>query len=87
MTRQLAAFTLWPDASEVDASSRLRSALCRLRNSVGDVVDVANLDLQLRPDVVVDLRDAAGAGARFVRTARSRARGPDLGGCGRHALG
>ena len=58
MTRALAAYTLWPDAPEVDASSRLRSALCRLRNSVGDIVDVANLDLQLRPEVGVDLRDS-----------------------------
>jgi DNA-binding SARP family transcriptional activator len=58
MTRARVAYTLWPDAPEVDASSRLRSALCRLRNSVGDIVDVANLDLQLRPDVGVDLRDS-----------------------------
>ena len=58
MTRALAAYTLWPDAPEVDASSRLRSALCRLRNRVGDIVDVANLDLQLRPEVGVDLRDS-----------------------------
>jgi DNA-binding SARP family transcriptional activator len=58
MTRALVAYTLWPDAPEVDASSRLRSALCRLRNSVGDIVDVANLDLQLRPEVGVDLRDS-----------------------------
>jgi SARP family transcriptional regulator, regulator of embCAB operon len=58
MTRQLVAYTLWPDASEAEASSRLRSALCRLRNRVGDVVDVANLDLQLRPEVGVDLHDA-----------------------------
>ncbi len=58
MTRALAAYTLWPDAPEIDASSRLRSALCRLRNRVGDIVDVANLDIQLRPEVVVDLRDS-----------------------------
>ncbi|MDQ1475684.1 MAG: family transcriptional regulator, regulator of embCAB operon [Actinomycetota bacterium] len=58
MTRALVAYTLWPDAPEVDASSRLRSALCRLRNSVGDIVDVANLDLQLRPEVGVDIRDS-----------------------------
>jgi DNA-binding SARP family transcriptional activator len=58
MTRALAAFTLWPDAPEIDASSRLRSALCRLRSSVGDIIDVANLDLQLRPEVGVDLRDS-----------------------------
>ncbi len=58
MTRALAAYTLWPDAPEADASSRLRSALCRLRSCVGDIVDVANLDLQLRPEVAVDLRDA-----------------------------
>jgi DNA-binding SARP family transcriptional activator len=58
MTRALVAYTLWPDAPEVDASSRLRSALCRLRSSVGDIVDVANLDLQLRPEVGVDIRDS-----------------------------
>ncbi len=58
MTRVLAAYTLWPDAPDRDASCRLRSALCRLKHTAGDVVDVAKLDLQLRPEVAVDLHRA-----------------------------
>jgi SARP family transcriptional regulator, regulator of embCAB operon len=58
VTRLMIAGTLWPDSSEQHASASLRSALTRLRGGARDAVDVADLDLNLSPGVVVDIRDS-----------------------------
>ena len=66
MTRLLVAGTLWPDAPERDTASSLRSALWRLKSVVGDALDIANLDLGLRADVAVDLRESRALAQRLV---------------------
>jgi SARP family transcriptional regulator, regulator of embCAB operon len=58
VTRLMLAGTLWPDSSEQHASASLRSALTRLRGDARSAVDVADLDLSLAADVVVDIRDS-----------------------------
>jgi len=75
MTRAYVAYTLWPDASESDASSCLRSALCRLKNKAGDLIDVANLDLELRPNVCVDLRESRALAIRLLDAPATALRG------------
>jgi DNA-binding SARP family transcriptional activator len=56
--RTVVAGTLWPEATEAHASSSLRSALARLHRGARAAVTVTPQDLELAPDVEVDLRDA-----------------------------
>jgi SARP family transcriptional regulator, regulator of embCAB operon len=56
--RQAVAGTLWPVATEVHASSSLRSALVRLRGGARASVAATARDLGLSDDVTVDLWDA-----------------------------
>jgi SARP family transcriptional regulator, regulator of embCAB operon len=56
--RQAVAGTLWPVATEVHASSSLRSALSRLRGRARAAVATTARDLGLSDDVTVDLWDA-----------------------------
>jgi DNA-binding SARP family transcriptional activator len=58
VTRLMIAGTLWPDSSDQHASASLRSALTRLRHEARAAVDVADLDLNLAPGVVVDIRES-----------------------------
>ncbi len=58
MTRLMVAGTLWPESSEQHASASLRSALTRLRGDARAAVDVADLDLNLSSDVIVDIRES-----------------------------
>ena len=58
VTRLMIAGTLWPDSTEQHASASLRSALTRLRGEARAAVDVADLDLNLAPGVVVDIRES-----------------------------
>jgi DNA-binding SARP family transcriptional activator len=56
--RQAVAGTLWPVATEVRASSSLRSALARLRDGARSAVAATARDLGLTDDVTVDLWDS-----------------------------
>lgn len=56
--RQTVAGTLWPVATEVHASSSLRSALTRLRGGARSAVEATARDLGLSDDVTVDLWDS-----------------------------
>ncbi len=58
VTRLMIAGILWPDSSEQHASASLRSALTRLRGDARSAVEVADLDLSLARDVVVDIRES-----------------------------
>jgi DNA-binding SARP family transcriptional activator len=58
VTRLMIAGTLWPDSTEQHASASLRSALTRLRGEARNAVDVADLDINLAPGVVVDIRES-----------------------------
>ncbi len=58
VTRLMIAGTLWPESTEQHASASLRSALTRLRGDARAAVDVADLDLNLAPGVVVDIRES-----------------------------
>ena len=58
VTRLMVAGTLWPDSTEQHASASLRSALTRLRGEARNAVDVADLDLNLAPKVIVDIRES-----------------------------
>jgi DNA-binding SARP family transcriptional activator len=58
VSRQRAAFTLWPTANEAHAYGSLRAALFRLRaGSVDQLLETA-AELELCPSVVVDVRRA-----------------------------
>ena len=56
--RQAVAGTLWPVATEVHASSSLRSALARLRGRARSAVASTARDLGLSDEVTVDLWDS-----------------------------
>lgn len=58
LRRQAVAGTLWPDATEVHASSSLRSSLARLPDGARASVSVSSRDLRLSDDVTVDLWEA-----------------------------
>ncbi len=66
MTRLLVAGTLWPEASEHDAACSLRSALWRLKGVARDALDVSSLDVGLRSDVMVDLRESRALARRLI---------------------
>ena len=65
--RQTVAGTLWPVATEVHASSSLRSALARLRGGARASVAATARDLGLSDDVTVDLWDARALAHRAAR--------------------
>jgi SARP family transcriptional regulator, regulator of embCAB operon len=64
--RRSVAGTLWPVATEVHASSSLRSALARLRGHARTSVAVTARDLGLSDDVTVDLWDARALAHRLL---------------------
>jgi SARP family transcriptional regulator, regulator of embCAB operon len=53
--RAAVAGTLWPDATEIQACSNLRSALARLDLSCRKMLQVSKLELGLAKDVTVDI--------------------------------
>jgi DNA-binding SARP family transcriptional activator len=64
--RQTVAGTLWPVATDVHASSSLRSALARLRGPARTSVAITARDLGLSEDVTVDLWDARALAHRLL---------------------
>lgn len=58
VSRASVAGTLWPEASEKHAHASLRSALSRLTELARDAVVITDADIQLSPNVAVDLHDA-----------------------------
>jgi DNA-binding SARP family transcriptional activator len=64
--RQAVAGTLWPIATEIQASSSLRSALARLGREARDAVAATARDLGLSEDVTVDLWDAQALARRLL---------------------
>ena len=54
-SRAAVAGTLWPDATETQACSNLRSALARLDRSCRKMLQVSKLELGLAKDVTVDI--------------------------------
>lgn len=59
LRRAHVAASLWLDSPEERAFASLRSALWRLQQAGGDVIDVRGAELGLAPSVRVDYRDAA----------------------------
>ena len=59
LRRAHVAASLWLDSPEERAFASLRSALWRLQQAGGDVIDVRGVQLALAPSVRVDYRDAA----------------------------
>ena len=57
VSRAYAAFRLWPDKPESRAMANLRSALWRLRQQPGELVDSTLTDIRLAGSVWVDARD------------------------------
>ena len=55
ISRAAVAGTLWPDATETNACSNLRSALARLNRPCRNMLQVTKLDLGLAKDVTVDV--------------------------------
>lgn len=66
--RHRVAATLWPVATEVHASSSLRSALARLRGGARAAVAATARDLGLSDEVSVDLWDARELAHRLLAT-------------------
>jgi DNA-binding SARP family transcriptional activator len=58
LERSFVAGSLWLDASESHASGSLRSALWRVHNADGQVIESAGTRLRIAPHVHVDLRAA-----------------------------
>jgi len=56
--RSVAAGTLWPDVSQDHAFASLRSALCRLNDVDGPVVNASMRDVTLVPQASVDVEDS-----------------------------
>jgi DNA-binding SARP family transcriptional activator len=69
--RQAVAGTLWPVATEVHASSSLRSALARLRGGARASVATTARDLGLSDDVTVDLWNARALAHRLLAPTES----------------
>jgi DNA-binding SARP family transcriptional activator len=64
--RAAVAGTLWPDASELHASSNLRSALARLPGSARKALAATKLELGLAEGVAVDIRRAQALAHRLL---------------------
>jgi DNA-binding SARP family transcriptional activator len=71
MRRQAIAGTLWPMATEIQASSSLRSSLARLPAPARAMVAASAQSLGLSPDVSVDLWDARALARDLVASPRS----------------
>jgi hypothetical protein len=56
--RPLVASRLWLTTTEERATASLRTALWRLRRTVGNVVEVSGTTLRLNPEVAVDVHEA-----------------------------
>ncbi|GAA3650704.1 hypothetical protein GCM10022237_08070 [Nocardioides ginsengisoli] len=64
LSRDFAAFQLWPDKSEARARANLRSTLWRLHQLAGDILHASATHLRLDDSVSLDTRDVlAGADA------------------------
>ena len=72
VSRQRAAFTLWPTANEAHAYGSLRAALFRLRAGFGSQLLETATDLQLCPSVAVDVRRARGLASALGEPVRRR---------------
>jgi SARP family transcriptional regulator, regulator of embCAB operon len=64
--RAAVAGTLWPDASERNAYSNLRSAIARLKSMASKVLVASKLELGLADGVTVDLRFARELARRLL---------------------
>jgi DNA-binding SARP family transcriptional activator len=64
--RATVAGTLWPDASESQAYSNLRSALARLQSTARKALAASKLEVGLAERVMVDVRDAQALARRLV---------------------
>src|SRR5207248_11271263 len=58
--------TLWPNAPEQQANASLRSALWRLQRVAPDVLEARPTELELSPDVSIDLDRAREVAYRIV---------------------
>jgi DNA-binding SARP family transcriptional activator len=74
--RQAVAGNLWPEATEVHASSSLRSSLARLPSEARTSVSASSKDLGLSDEVTVDLWDARVLAHRLLDTGGSPSAGP-----------
>lgn len=64
--RATVAGTLWPDASESDAYSNLRSTISRLHSRAGKALKIGRFELGLGERVTVDLRRARVLACRLL---------------------
>jgi DNA-binding SARP family transcriptional activator len=69
ITRTAVAGTLWPDASENQANSNLRSALSRLGSTARKALTASKLELGLAEGVTVDVRHAQALAHRLLEPA------------------
>lgn len=76
ISRQKVAATLWPVATEVHASSSLRSALARLRGGARASVAATARNLGLSEEVSVDLWEARELAHRLIATKETSSEGP-----------
>jgi DNA-binding SARP family transcriptional activator len=80
--RSYVAGTLWVDSSEAHSSANLRSCLWRIGCVTRDLVEVGKRELQLAPNVVVDVREVA----RFAHAQLSEAEPRDAASLHDHSL-
>jgi len=66
VTRISMAGTMWPDVSDHNASSSLRSALSRLDSSSSQAIRMASAGLRLADNVTVDLRSSQALAQRLL---------------------
>jgi SARP family transcriptional regulator, regulator of embCAB operon len=66
VNRAAVAGTLWPDASESQAYSNLRSTLSRLQNTARGALAARQLELGLAAGVAVDVRNAQALACRLL---------------------
>ena len=66
ITRAAAAGALWPDVSEEQAHANLRSAIWRLDKMTREAMHVDVLELDLAPDVRLDLRESTALAHRLL---------------------
>ncbi len=67
LSRRVVAGLLWPEASENSAGANLRTALWRIRDCDGELVDCHGTHLGLRDSVSVDVRAAVTEARTLVR--------------------
>jgi DNA-binding SARP family transcriptional activator len=66
ISRAAVAGTLWPDATEINAYSDLRSALARLERTCRKMLQASRLELGLAEGVTVDIRHAQTLARRLL---------------------